>query len=61
MACLAKLPGEVIFVSNQVGMGTVPLGEINRRFVDESGWLHQDIAEVAQQVILVTAGIGQTL
>ncbi len=31
-------------VSNEVEQGAVPMGEISRQFVDESGWLHQAIA-----------------
>ena len=58
---LSTLPGTVIFVSNEVGQGIVPLGEINRRFVDESGWLHQAVAELADRVTFVTAGIPQSL
>ncbi len=61
LAYLPKLKGELVLVSNEVGMGIVPMGEINRRFVDESGWLHQDIAALAQRVVLVTAGIAQIL
>lgn len=61
LACLPKLKGELVLVSNEVGMGIVPMGEINRRFVDESGWLHQVIAQIAERVVLVTAGIPQVL
>ena len=54
---IAELPGEIILVSNEVGCGIVPMGEISRRFVDEAGWLHQDIAAIADRVTLVTAGL----
>ncbi|ABZ78001.1 cobalbumin biosynthesis protein [Shewanella halifaxensis HAW-EB4] len=54
---LTELPGNVILVSNEVGCGIVPLGELNRRFVDEAGWLHQEIAAIADRVTLVTAGL----
>ena len=54
---LIELPGSVILVSNEVGCGIVPLGELNRRFVDEAGWLHQNIAAIADRVTLVTAGL----
>ncbi len=54
---LPDLPGKIIMVSNEVGMGIVPLGEINRRFIDEAGWLHQSIAQFADKVTLVTAGL----
>jgi len=54
---LASLPGQVILVSNEVGQGIVPMGALSRRFVDEAGWLHQDIARIAQKVTLVVAGL----
>lgn len=51
----------VILVSNEVGHGIVPLGELSRVFVDESGWLHQDIAKIADKVEFVMAGLPLTL
>ncbi len=60
-ATLQGYQGRAIFVGNEVGQGIVPLGAVNRRFVDESGWLHQAIARLADRVILVTAGISQIL
>ncbi len=58
---LAQLPGEIIFVSNETGMGIVPLGELTRRYVDEAGWLHQALAERCQRVVLTVAGLPLTL
>jgi len=46
-----------IFVTNEVGMGVVPLGEQTRRFVDESGRLHQRLARRCQRVTQMIAGI----
>lgn len=54
---IAKLPGDCILVSNEVGSGIVPMGEINRRFVDESGFLHQAVARQCKRVILTAAGL----
>jgi adenosylcobinamide kinase/adenosylcobinamide-phosphate guanylyltransferase len=54
---LPKLPGEIILVSNEVGMGIVPLGEINRRFQDEQGRLNQAVAAVSDEVFFVAAGL----
>lgn len=54
---VSTLPGKIIFVSNEVSMGIIPLGEINRQFVDESGRLHQRLAAVCERVILMVAGI----
>jgi len=59
--CLAGLPGEIILVSNESGLGVVPLGELTRRYVDEAGWLHQAIAERCQRVVLTVAGLPLTL
>ena len=55
--CLDELPGETILVSNETGLGVVPLGELTRRYVDEAGWLHQAVAERCQRVILTVAGL----
>jgi adenosylcobinamide kinase/adenosylcobinamide-phosphate guanylyltransferase len=40
VACLEDLPGELILVSNETGLGIIPMGALTRRFVDEAGWLH---------------------
>lgn len=58
---LQNIPGTIILVSNEVGHGVVSENELARRFVDHSGWLHQRIAEIADNVIFVTAGIPQVL
>ncbi|KQQ56864.1 adenosylcobinamide kinase/adenosylcobinamide phosphate guanyltransferase [Pseudomonas sp. Leaf127] len=55
------LPGEIIFVSNETGLGVVPLGELTRRYVDEAGLLHQALAERCQRVVLTVAGLPLTL
>jgi adenosylcobinamide kinase/adenosylcobinamide-phosphate guanylyltransferase len=57
LTTLANLPGQVILVSNEVGCGIVPMGEMSRQFVDQAGWLHQAIAALVPRVTLVTAGI----
>lgn len=61
LQALPALPGQILLVSNEIGQGVVPLGETNRRFVDELGWLHQDIAAQAQRVWFVVAGLPQLL
>ena len=61
LMALKHLPGQVIFVSNEVGHGIVPLGELSREFVDESGWLHQAIAANAKRVEFIMAGLALTL
>ncbi|AIR91729.1 bifunctional adenosylcobinamide kinase/adenosylcobinamide-phosphate guanylyltransferase [Pseudomonas cremoricolorata] len=59
--CLAELPGTVILVSNETGLGVVPMGELTRRYVDLAGWLHQAIAERCTRVVLSVAGLPLTL
>ena len=54
---LTELEGVVILISNEVGSGIVPLGELSRQFVDEAGWLNQAVAALADNVTLVVAGL----
>ena len=54
---LPELPGNIIFVSNEVSMGIIPMGEVNRQFVDEAGRLHQRLAAICDKVTLMVAGI----
>ena len=61
LECLDGLPGRVLLVSNETGLGAVPLGELTRRYVDEAGWLHQAVAERAQRVTFMIAGLPMTL
>ncbi|MEQ1814807.1 MAG: bifunctional adenosylcobinamide kinase/adenosylcobinamide-phosphate guanylyltransferase [Candidatus Nitrotoga sp.] len=49
--------GQLILVSNEVGMGIVPLGEINRQFQDEQGRLNQAVAQIADRVSFIAAGL----
>lgn len=50
---LPTLQSEIILVSNETGLGVVPLGEISRRFVDEVGRLHQSLGQIADKVVFV--------
>lgn len=59
--CLDNFKGDIIFVSNEVGLGIIPMGQINRRFVDETGWLNQAIAKKSDRVIFTVSGIPQVL
>ncbi|MCI0919081.1 bifunctional adenosylcobinamide kinase/adenosylcobinamide-phosphate guanylyltransferase [Pseudomonas stutzeri] len=59
--CVAALPGRVLLVSNETGLGVVPLGELSRRYVDEAGWLHQALAERCGRVVFTVAGLPMTL
>lgn len=58
---LPRLPGRIILVSNETGLGVVPMGELSRRYVDEAGWLHQSLAEVSERVVFTVAGLPMVL
>lgn len=57
LRALPALPGHIILVSNETGMGVVPLGELTRRYCDEAGRLHQAVAQACERVILTVAGL----
>lgn len=58
---LPELPGEIVLVSNETGMGVVPTGELTRRYCDEAGWMHQDLARLCDRVIFTVAGLPHLL
>ena len=57
LAALAAAPGPVIMVSNEVGLGIVPMNPLARQFRDEAGYLHQAVAALAAQVVFMAAGL----
>lgn len=57
LTALPLLPGEVILVSNEIGLGVVPMGAVTRFYVDELGRLNQRLAALADSVHLLVAGI----
>ncbi|GMQ46796.1 bifunctional adenosylcobinamide kinase/adenosylcobinamide-phosphate guanylyltransferase [Vibrio sp. 10N] len=54
---LERSDAHIVLVSNEVGLGVVPLGEVSRLFVDNAGRMNQRVAAVARQVTLVAAGL----
>jgi adenosylcobinamide kinase/adenosylcobinamide-phosphate guanylyltransferase len=61
IAAVQTLHHPVWFVSNEVGMGIVPENALARRFRDAAGRLHRRLAEVADHVVLVVAGLPMSL
>jgi adenosylcobinamide kinase/adenosylcobinamide-phosphate guanylyltransferase len=57
LRALAEQTGTVLLVSNEVGMGIVPDNPLARRFRDAAGRLNQQVAAVADEVLLVAAGL----
>jgi adenosylcobinamide kinase/adenosylcobinamide-phosphate guanylyltransferase len=54
---LASASSDVILVSNEVGMGIVPMGAVSRAFVDEQGRLNQAVAAACGRAVFVAAGL----
>lgn len=53
---MPRLPGALVLVSNEVGLGVVPTDAMARAYIDHAGWLHQEIAEQADIVVFMAAG-----
>ena len=58
---LQQLSGDAILVSSETSMGIVPMGELSRQYCDRIGLLHQQVAGIADRVVLVVAGLPQVL
>ena len=61
LTALAGYPGSVVIVSNEVGLGTIGMDPLTRRFADELGWLNQALAKRCDRVVMSVAGIALTL
>ncbi|MBL7077276.1 MAG: bifunctional adenosylcobinamide kinase/adenosylcobinamide-phosphate guanylyltransferase [Kiritimatiellae bacterium] len=57
LAVLRNPPCDIILVTNEVGMGIVPENALARRFRDETGFLNQSIAALADTVVFTVSGI----
>lgn len=57
LAAINSSNANIIFVANEVGLGIIPLGEITRQFVDEAGRLNQLLAQQADKVFFIAAGL----
>jgi adenosylcobinamide kinase/adenosylcobinamide-phosphate guanylyltransferase len=52
-----SIPARVFFVTNEVGMGIVPENNLSRLYRDLVGRCNQEIAAVADSVVLMVSGI----
>ena len=52
----ASHPGEVVVVSNEVGLGVVPMNKLTRRYVDLLGAVNRILVESAARSMFVVAG-----
>ena len=53
---MRKSPPRVVIVSNELGMGLVPVGRAVRKFRDLAGKVNQQVAAEADEVYLVVSG-----
>lgn len=58
---LSNASGTIVLVSNEVGSGIVPGNALARRFRDVAGEANQRVAQAADEVVLVTAGLPMML
>lgn len=61
LQALKAARGPVVLVSNEIGLGVIPLGHEVRLFVDELGKLNQAVAAQCERVTLMAAGCALTL
>ncbi len=54
---LRECSGSVLVVANELGLGIVPENALARRFREAAGRLNQAVAEIAQRVVFVAAGL----
>jgi adenosylcobinamide kinase/adenosylcobinamide-phosphate guanylyltransferase len=54
---VARAPGPVVLVANEVGLGIVPDNALARAFRDRAGRLNQDLAAACDAVVFVAAGL----
>ncbi|MBX3587880.1 MAG: bifunctional adenosylcobinamide kinase/adenosylcobinamide-phosphate guanylyltransferase [Ramlibacter sp.] len=61
LIALQQSTGPVVLVSNEIGLGVIPMGREVRAFVDALGRLNQQVAAVCDRVTLMAAGLPLTL
>jgi adenosylcobinamide kinase / adenosylcobinamide-phosphate guanylyltransferase len=57
LGAIENTAGPMILVSNEIGLGVIPLGPPVRAFVDALGRLNQQVAQRCHRVTLMVAGL----
>ena len=58
---IASVRSRIVLVTNEVGMGIVPVTPLGRAFRDWQGLVNQAVAEAVDDVYALTAGLAQRL
>jgi adenosylcobinamide kinase/adenosylcobinamide-phosphate guanylyltransferase len=58
---IAACAGPLVLISNEIGLGVIPMGRDVRQFVDALGGLNQQAAAACERVTLMSAGLPMTL
>lgn len=61
LSCVDESANDLVLVGNETNMGIHPMGELSRRFCDEAGSLHQELARRCDTVVLAVAGLSHFL
>ena len=61
LAAIGAHAGPVVVISDEIGLGMVPMHAGSRSFRDLVGLVHQQVAAVADEVHLVVAGLPLTI
>ncbi|WP_332815252.1 bifunctional adenosylcobinamide kinase/adenosylcobinamide-phosphate guanylyltransferase [Ramlibacter sp.] len=60
-AAIAAAAGPLVLVSNEIGLGVIPMGRETRAFVDALGRANQQAALACERVTLMVAGLALAL
>lgn len=57
LGAIANASGPIVLVSNETGLGVIPMGRMVRAFVDAPDRLNQSVATASARVTLMAAGL----
>lgn len=57
LECIKRVDADFIIVTNEVGLGIIPADRVSRLYRDVLGMANQKLAEQADEVVLLVAGI----
>ncbi|PIE89454.1 MAG: bifunctional adenosylcobinamide kinase/adenosylcobinamide-phosphate guanylyltransferase [Acidobacteria bacterium] len=61
VSSVQKCPNDLVFISNEVGLGIVPHDPSTRLYRDTVGRLNQRVAEIADTVLFMVSGLPMVL